>query len=105
MGDDMVLRLEYTRRFLAWRDSLRDSRAKARIAARLLALESGHWGDARSVGAGVTELRIHAGPGYRLYLTRKGRCWVLLLCGGDKDSQARDIAMAQEMARELNSDG
>jgi len=102
IDDNVPLRLDYSRRFLDWRDGLRDTRAKARIAARLLALESGNWGDAKSVGGGVTELRIHVGPGYRLYLTRRGVSWVLLLCGGDKDSQARDIATAQAMARELN---
>lgn len=102
IDDNQPIRLDFTRRFLDWRDGLRDRKAKARIAARLLALESGHWGDAKPVGGGVTELRVHAGPGYRLYLTRRGPAWVLLLCGGDKDSQARDIAMAQAMAKELN---
>ncbi len=102
IDDNPYIRLDYSNRFLEWRDKLRDRQAKARIAARLLALEGGHWGDAKSVGGGVTELRIHAGPGYRLYLARRGPAWVLLLCGGDKDSQARDIAMAQDMARDWN---
>lgn len=104
VDDNRPVRLDYSRRFLEWRDALRDNQAKARIAARLLALQGGHRGDATSVGGGVTELRIHSGPGYRLYLTRRGRDWVLLLCGGDKDSQTRDIAMAQAMARELSID-
>jgi len=104
IDDNQSFRLDYTKRFLDWRDGLRDPQARARIAARLLALENGHWGDARPVGGGITELRIHSGPGYRLYLTRRGAVWVLLLCGGDKDSQARDIVAAQAMARELGDD-
>lgn len=102
IDDNQPIRLDYSRRFRDWRDALRDNQAKARIAARLLALEGGHWGDAKPVGGGVTEMRIHGGPGYRLYLARRGSHWVLLLCGGDKDSQARDIATAQAMVRELN---
>jgi len=74
----------------------------ARIATRLDRLESGLWGDAKTVGGGVTELRLHFGPGYRLYATQQGRRIVILLCGGDKSSQGRDIAAAQQMARELD---
>ena len=88
--------------FVRWRDGLRDRQAKAAIAARLLALEQGHWGDVKVVGGGVTELRLHQGPGYRLYAARRGPAWVILLCGGDKDSQRRDIDTARAMAKELN---
>jgi putative addiction module killer protein len=101
IDDNPAVRIDYSERFLSWQAGLRDRQGKARIAARLLALESGHWGDAKSVGGGVTELRIYSGPGYRLYLTRRGSSWVLLLCGGDKDTQSRDIATAQAMAEEL----
>ncbi len=65
-------------------------------------MEAGNPGDVTSVGNGVSEMRIHYGPGYRLYFTRRGNDLVLLLCGGDKNSQARDIAMAKQIAKELN---
>lgn len=102
VDDNPALELRYTEAFLRWRSSLRDKRAIARITTRLERLESGLWGDAKAVGGGVTELRLHVGPGYRLYATQRGRRIVILLCGGDKSSQSRDIAMAQQMAKELN---
>lgn len=75
--------------------SLRDKIAKTAVARRLHHLEFGNLGDAKPVGKGVTELRIHVGAGYRIYLGRHGERWIVLLCGGDKDSQAKDIARAQ----------
>ena len=69
------------------------------VASRLDRLERGHEGDARSVGGGVTELRIHYGPGFRVYLHRRGDVLIILLCGGDKASQDRDIRKAIEMVR------
>lgn len=69
---------------------------------RVERMEAGNPGDVTSVGNGVSEMRIHYGPGYRLYFTRRGNDLVLLLCGGDKNSQARDIAMAKQIAKELN---
>lgn len=72
--------------------------ARERIAGRLALLRAGHFGDAKSVGDKVSELRIDHGPGYRVYFTRRGATIVLLLVGGDKDSQRRDIAAAKEMA-------
>ena len=86
--------------FKRWLDSLRDRRAVARIDARLRRVSLGHIGDAQSVGDGVFEMRVHYGPGYRLYFVREGRQMVILLCGGDKDSQERDIRQAKELARE-----
>ena len=69
------------------------------VASRLDRRERGHEGDARSVGGGVTELRIHYGPGFRVYLHRRGDVLIILLCGGDKASQDRDIRKAIEMVR------
>ena len=78
-----------------WLSSLRDKITKARITSRLRQLEFGNMGDAKAVGEGVIELRIHAGPGYRIYLGRYGENWIILLCGGDKSSQEKDIARAK----------
>ena len=84
-----------------WIAGLKDLRARARIAVRIDRLANGNPGDAKSVGDGVAELRIDYGPGYRVYFTRKGQLVVLLLCGGDKSSQDRDIAAAKALAKEL----
>jgi len=101
IGDNDALSLSYTDAFLDWRRRLKDKKASARIAARLERLEEGHWGDAKSLGS-VIELRLHFGPGYRIYVVRLDRRLVVLLCGGDKSSQARDIALAQRMAEEID---
>jgi putative addiction module killer protein len=79
---------------------LKDPRAKAAIVLRLKQVAAGHWGDVKTVGGGVSELRWHIGPGYRVYFTRRGQQIVLLLAGGDKSSQARDIAKAKQLAKE-----
>lgn len=89
-----------TEEFADWLSRLRDSSAKAIIARRLLRLSRGNPGDSKFVGRDVSELRIHHGPGYRIYYTRRGERLILLLCGGDKDSQQRDIARAQAMAEQ-----
>ena len=86
--------------FDRWLRRLRDRRAVNRIVARLLAAEDGHLGDVGSVGSGVTEMRIQYGPGYRVYFITRGAELIVLLCGGDKDSQQRDIERAKRMARE-----
>lgn len=87
--------------FSNWLAGLRDARARAKIAARIDRLSLGNFGDAKSVGAGVSELRIHHGSGYRVYFVRRGQNIVILLCGGDKDSQARDIRLAKSLAGNL----
>ena len=81
--------------FIEWITALRDKLAKTRIAARLRQIESGNLGDSKPVGEGVLELRIHIGAGYRVYCGRHGLNWVILLCGGDKDSQTKDITRAK----------
>lgn len=87
--------------FERWLTRLRDNRAQAVIAQRITRLADGQLGDFRSVGGGVSELRIDYGPGYRLYFTRRGGEVIVLLCGGDKSSQARDIVRAKAIAKEL----
>jgi putative addiction module killer protein len=88
--------------FEAWMDGLQDVRAVARIEVRLRRLTLGHLGDAKSLGDGVSEMRIDYGPGYRLYFTRRGERIVILLCGGDKKRQNDDIARAKRMAKEAD---
>ena len=88
--------------FQNWLDALRDRRAQARIAARLRLAEAGNLGDWKSVGEEVSEMRVHFGPGYRLYFTRRGRLLIVMLAGGDKSSQARDIRRAQRILKELD---
>ncbi len=80
---------------------MKDERARALIASRLDRLAFGHAGDAASVGDGISELRIHYGPGYRIYFTKDGDTLIILLCGGDKSSQARDIRMAKRLLSEM----
>lgn len=90
-----------TSEFDAWLTALRDPIGKARVLARLRSAELGNFGDSSSVGGGVYELRIHTGPGYRVYYCRRGEVVYLLLCGGDKASQRRDIRAAQALLRAL----
>jgi putative addiction module killer protein len=92
--------LKRTRVFSEWLLALRDARAKDRIAARLRRLADGNAGQVRSVGEGVSELKIDYGPGYRVYFTRRDFEIALLLCGGDKSSQSKDIETAKMLARE-----
>lgn len=87
--------------YARWFAKLRDRQARTRVDARVRRLALGNAGDARSVGKGVSELRIDYGPGYRVYFTRRGRALVVLLAGGDKDSQQRDIATAQALASRI----
>lgn len=83
--------------FSEWLNGLRDKMAQARIRLRLRQVEAGNLGDCEPVGEGVLELRVHAGAGYRVYCGRHGKTVVLLLCGGDKASQVRDIEQAKQL--------
>lgn len=85
--------------FDAWLRVLTDAKGKARILARLTAAEAGNFGDCEAVGDGVSEMRVHFGAGYRVYFTRRGRVVYLLLLGGDKSTQTRDIKRAKELAQ------
>ena len=84
--------------FATWLSKLRDARAIARILARLESARMGNLGDVRSVGGGVSDMRVDVGAGYRVYFTRRQRVVIVLLCGGDKSSQAKDVARARQMA-------
>ena len=84
-----------------WYRRLRDQEARSRVNNRILRLAEGNPGDVAPVGGGVSELRINYGPGYRVYYVRRGRRIIILLAGGDKDRQERDIAIARRLAREL----
>ena len=90
--------------FAKWLDRLKDRRGRARILARIDRLTVGHIGDAKPVGAGVSELRIDHGPGYRVYFVRRGALLIILLCGGDKGSPTRGILQAKRLLEELDKD-
>ena len=90
--------------FHAWLGRLKDKVGRARIAHRIRSAEHGNFGDCEPVGGGISEMRIHTGPGYRVYFTRRGQTVYLLLLGGHKSSQKRDIRRAIEMARVLEED-
>jgi putative addiction module killer protein len=87
--------------FAKWFGALKDRRAKDRIAQRIVRIQAGLVGDVKPVGAGVSELRVDYGPGYRIYFCRRGEDVILLLCGGDKATQDSDIRKAKAMAKEI----
>ena len=101
MRDIIRLEVRQTDVFAAWFARLRDREARARITVRIRRLSLGNPGDAKPVGGGVSEMRIDYGPGYRVYFVQRGDSVVVLLCGGDKRRQARDIARALELARDI----
>lgn len=90
--------------FASWLGDLDDERARAKIAVRIRRLSLGNFGDVKPVGEGVSELRIDYGAGYRLYFMRRGLVVIVLLCGGDKRTQAEDIKAAKAMAKQLKSE-
>ena len=90
-----------TQQFRTWLRRLKDNNAVARIVARIRRMEQGNFGDTRSVGAGVMELRVDYGPGYRIYDVNRGAEIVILLCGGDKRTQQQDIRRAHDLVRDL----
>ena len=96
-----MIELRKTALFAEWLDGLRDLRARARVQARLERLAGGNPGDVEPVGEGVSELRINYGPGYRVYFKQRGRQMIILLAGGDKRTQAKDIKTALRLARNL----
>ncbi len=97
----MAYLIQQTDTFANWHATLRDLRARIAIARRIDRAACGNLGDVKAVGDGVSEMRVDIGPGYRLYFTRRGEVLILLLCGGDKSSQPRDIALARRLAGEL----
>ena len=96
-----MLSILETQEFVRWLENLRDAQAKARIVRRIDRLANGNPGDVKPVGEGVSEMRIDYGPGYRVYFVQRGQVVILLLCGGDKSSQAKDITLAKKLAREF----
>lgn len=96
-----MVEIRQTEVYSSWFGTLRDRTARARIDIRIRRLSLGNPGDVKPVGEGVSELRIDHGPGYRVFFLRRGRSVVVLLAGGDKQSQARDIKKAFELAKSL----
>jgi putative addiction module killer protein len=93
--------IKRTDEFSSWLRDLRDIRVRAKVLARIDRLSLGNPGDVSPVGDGISEMRIHYGPGYRVYYVQRGEEIVVLLCGGDKSSQASDIRAAKKLASEL----
>lgn len=98
------MEIRQTELFARWFAGLRDRRARRRIQARIDRLQIGNPGDVKPVGDGVSEMRIDYGPGYRVYFIRRGETLIILLAGGDKATQARDIAVARDLARTLRGE-
>ena len=96
--------VEQSETFNTWLHELRDSVARVRIAARISMAKEGNLGDCASVGGGVHEMRVHVGPGYRLYFMKRGQRVIFLLLGGDKSSQSHDIKRAKVMAKDIDED-
>lgn len=96
-----MIEIRKTEKFAKWLDGLDDIRARARILVRIERLAQGNPGDVKPVGGGVSELRIDYGPGYRVYYIKKGQSIVILLAGGDKRTQSRNIKTALDLARNL----
>jgi len=99
-----VYQLQSTEIFDQWLRNLRDRQGRARILARLESVQLGNLGDVKPVGDGVREMRLDVGPGYRVYFSQRGRVLLLLLCGGDKSTQARDIARARRILRDISKE-
>ena len=99
-----MFELKQTDTFRKWRTRLKDVRARALIAARLDRLAFGHTGDVKPVGQGISELRIAHGPGYRIYFQQRGKTLMILLCGGDKSTQEKDIETAKRLAKEWSEE-
>lgn len=96
--------VQLTQEFQDWLDELADRKAQVRIAARLRQAEAGNLGDWKSIDNSLSEMRVDVGPGYRLYFTRRGNLLIIMLAGGDKSSQARDIRQAQALLKKLEAE-
>jgi len=96
-----VFHIKQTETFAEWLAGLRDHTAKARIISRLDSARLGNLGDCKSVGSGIREMRVHVGPGYRVYFKEQGKLVIFLLCGGSKSNQAKDIERAKRLALEI----
>jgi len=101
MVDGRPIEVRQTRVFATWLTALKDKTAAARIAKRIARVQVGLLGDVKPVGDGVAELRVDYGPGYRVYFVQRGAVLIILLCGGDKRTQGRDIIAAKALAAEL----
>ena len=99
-----MYQVQQTDVFSKWLSRLKDRRGIAKILAKVESLRQGNTGDSKSLGSGLHELRIHFGPGYRIYYTRKSGVVVLLICGGSKSSQGKDIAHARKIMAELKTE-
>ena len=99
-----MYQLQSTETFDDWLRNLQDRKGRARILARLESAQLGNLGDVKSIGDGLREMRIHTGPGYRIYFAQRGRTLLLLLCGGDKATQARDITKAHHILTDLGKE-
>lgn len=97
----LMVEIRKTELFAKWLDNLRDIRGKARVLIRIERLASGNAGDVKPVGEGISEMRINYGPGYRVYFIQRGGELIILLAGGDKSSQSRDIKAAIRLAQNL----
>ncbi len=96
-----MITINRTSQFDKWLYTLKDVNAKMRVSARLKRVKTGNFGDVQPVGEGISELRIHYGAGYRLYFKQTSNTIVLLLCGGDKSTQEKDIAAAKSLAKDI----
>ena len=96
-----MIEIRKTEHFANWLDNLRDIQAKARVLVRIERLASGNAGDVKPIGEGVSEMRVNYGPGYRVYFVQRGSELIILLAGGDKSSQSRDIKTAIRLAQNL----
>ena len=98
-----MIEIRETSTFIDFIEDLRDDRARAKISARIERLAVGNAGDVAPVGEGISEMRIHDGPGYRVYFVRRGERVIVLLCGGDKSTQEKDIKAAKLLAKNLEN--
>jgi putative addiction module killer protein len=95
-----VIEVQQSTTFKRWLQSLRDARARARIVARIDRMAEGNLGDVKPVAGGLSEMRIHYGPGYRVYFMQRGTALIILLCGGDKRDQTKSIESARRIAQD-----